>query len=699
MQDAYLKALKDCEKISREEFKKAHEYSSRCNELVQVLNDEFSGVISNAEKVTAKNKIAANGLKDIRNSLGADYEEMRAKQTLTLEQQKTVLKKFSVMLFGRTMAGKSTIREAITKGDGSTIGKGAQRTTRDVREYEWNHLRIIDTPGFGAFNGEEDTDIARGILEQSDVILFMLNSDSIQESTFTELEYVYRLNKPLIFVINVKKGLEKNVYRKKAINDSGTYLYSKSKLDGHKQRLQEQAAKLGMNPKHIHIIPIHAQAAFLATQDSYVEQSEDLHRISRLDDLLSLLTVEITNKGQIRRIQTLLGTALNHTDELEKVVAGQKKSVCQLLKEYKHTLARVDKWHNRTSARIPKKIEQDVGWIFSPLMKSISSFVDDNIQSESFSSRLGNHITSFDLEDKCEKLTKKISEEISQDLNEFNREMAKNLELSEKLNISSNQRSFDPFDYKRMNGWASSGLGVLAVVAFSNNWNPIGWALAAAGFVFSIFQIFSDSKMKKLQAEKRRCTNDIRDKIADQRDKVTARLTKWFSKDIEKKQIIIVKSELQEVCKGLERFIESLDQALSDLDRLEGVINERYLLRVMDVTSRDEYRKPNIKRIVRQPGYACYFKVSNYFKEPDLLERVQELIGEKIKVVYEDTIENMIFHVLGLHPRSANVVETNGEYCVYAQEKHLGRIIGKQHRNIMLASAICDVKLSVKPMP
>src|SRR5690606_29808436 len=136
------------------------------------------------------------------------------------------------------------------------------RTTRDVRQYDWNHLRIIDTPGFGAYNGEEDTEIARSILEQSDVVLFLLSDDSIQESTFTELKYAYQLNKPLIFVVNVKKNLEKNVHRKKAIKDPDSYIYNASDLEGHKERLRNEAAKLGMNPRYIHIVPIHAQAAF-----------------------------------------------------------------------------------------------------------------------------------------------------------------------------------------------------------------------------------------------------------------------------------------------------------------------------------------------------------------------------------------------------------------------------------------------------
>ena len=71
------------------------------------------------------------------------------------------------------MAGKSTIREAITRGNGSTIGKGAPRTTRCIREYEWNHLRIIDTPGIGAYKGEADSALARSVIDESDVLVFL----------------------------------------------------------------------------------------------------------------------------------------------------------------------------------------------------------------------------------------------------------------------------------------------------------------------------------------------------------------------------------------------------------------------------------------------------------------------------------------------------------------------------------------------
>ena len=43
----------------------------------------------------------------------------------------------NITLFGRTMAGKSTLMEILMHGNGDSMGKGAQRTTLYVREYKY----------------------------------------------------------------------------------------------------------------------------------------------------------------------------------------------------------------------------------------------------------------------------------------------------------------------------------------------------------------------------------------------------------------------------------------------------------------------------------------------------------------------------------------------------------------------------------
>ena len=117
------------------------------------------------------------------------------------------LSKFSITLFGRTMAGKSTLMEILTEGDGTSIGKGAQRTTRDVRKYNWNGMEITDVPGIGAFEGEEDENIAFEAAKMADLILFLITDDAPQIAEAECFSKIVNLGKPIICIINVKAAI------------------------------------------------------------------------------------------------------------------------------------------------------------------------------------------------------------------------------------------------------------------------------------------------------------------------------------------------------------------------------------------------------------------------------------------------------------------------------------------------------------
>jgi len=88
----------------------------------------------------------ATTLKQIQLDIKSLSEHSLEDLVISLDKKRKHLKDFTVALFGRTKAGKSTLRETLTRGNGSTIGKGSQRTTRDVTEYSWQGLRLLDTP-------------------------------------------------------------------------------------------------------------------------------------------------------------------------------------------------------------------------------------------------------------------------------------------------------------------------------------------------------------------------------------------------------------------------------------------------------------------------------------------------------------------------------------------------------------------------
>lgn len=254
-----------------------------------------------------------------------------------LAKKKNRLEKFTVTLFGWTMAGKSTIREALTYGDGGTIGKGAQRTTRDVKEYEWNQLRIVDTPGIGAYKGEGDRRIATSVIDESDVLIFLVSSDSIQETEFRSMRDVRDRNKPILFVLNIKYDLTKAVYRRKFLGGS----YSLEAIAGHKERIRQLASgELGIRKPTI--IPIYAQAAFLATRPEYASHRPTLHRASHVDDLLEELEDEVCRRGPILRLQTLLDGMIIPLMDLEDSLQEQAKSPASTARLFKSKFDELD---------------------------------------------------------------------------------------------------------------------------------------------------------------------------------------------------------------------------------------------------------------------------------------------------------------------------------------------------------------------
>ena len=149
MEETNLKqVLKECNKSAKTGYKIASAQEKNFNralasaqEKVQSTIIDFNSSPCYAPEATELLEVQLVEIRDAFNRLSFAFKE-------DLQNLRENLSKFSVTLFGRTMAGKSTLMEILTEGDGSSIGKGSQRTTRDVRKYTWNGLEITDVPTF-----------------------------------------------------------------------------------------------------------------------------------------------------------------------------------------------------------------------------------------------------------------------------------------------------------------------------------------------------------------------------------------------------------------------------------------------------------------------------------------------------------------------------------------------------------------------
>ena len=201
-------ALKECRKAAHRGYKIAKENLHESAKAIGDVSKSLSHCLKSLEDGSVRTPGIVDQLKAQLSGVVSELEQLHRTSDSALEERRKRLDKFSVTLFGRTMAGKSTLMEILTRGDGQSIGTGAQRTTRDVRGYSWNGLEVTDVPGVAAFEGAEDERLAFTAASQADLVLFLLTDDAPQPVEAECLARVRRLGKPVLGICNVKVAVD-----------------------------------------------------------------------------------------------------------------------------------------------------------------------------------------------------------------------------------------------------------------------------------------------------------------------------------------------------------------------------------------------------------------------------------------------------------------------------------------------------------
>jgi small GTP-binding protein len=197
-----------------------------------------------------------------------------------------------VVLMGRTQAGKSTLLEALSQVPSSDLrGRGGQRTTRDVvvrSVAELPGVDIVDTPGVGARDGQDDYNKAFEEVPAADLIVWVASNDSTQEQTARALRQLAMLGKPIVVALNCRWPLQHPVKGPDFLADP-TVAYRD--LDGHRHRIEYHLAQVGVGS--VRFVPVHADAAFEASRPTTDrEAAVHLRAASRIDGLYEVLRSE-----------------------------------------------------------------------------------------------------------------------------------------------------------------------------------------------------------------------------------------------------------------------------------------------------------------------------------------------------------------------------------------------------------------------
>lgn len=293
-------------------------------ELASGEKDVLDGILTSAEEkireTAVEYKVSPCEIVGIGETLEGQLSEiqgsiddLRMSFSEDLDALERDLEKFSITLFGRTMAGKSTLMEVLTEGDGSAIGMGAQRTTRDIRSYEWNGLAVTDVPGIGAFEGEEDTRLAFDAAKTADLIVFLLTDDAPQAVEADCFRQVKDLGKPVIVIMNVKVSVDSGKSVKLVERDMNR-AFDYERIEEIRKQFCKFAEPFGQDWSSVPFVAAHLKSAYEAVKcekEGDLEKAEFWRRISHIDDLKSLICEEVSVRGKYIRVKTFADIITN----------------------------------------------------------------------------------------------------------------------------------------------------------------------------------------------------------------------------------------------------------------------------------------------------------------------------------------------------------------------------------------------------
>ena len=688
-------ALLRCREVAETEYRVADDALARAETIAERLCDKVETITTELGHGEGMPEV----IRMLAEHLNHQVNHLIIGKRRKLNAKRPRLRKFTIALFGRTMAGKSTFREAITGDNGASIGKGGQNTTKRVHEYEWRGIHIIDTPGIGSYKGERYRQQAISAVGKSDLVLFMMTDDGIQQDVFEGMKDVLLENKPVFFILNVKRDLTKDTHRERFLKNPSSLL-GRERIDGHFRRIQKLAVDT-LGSKEPQVFVLHAQAAYLSTQKH--PQADALYEASRMENLHASICEEVAVNGPIRRLQTLLDGTIGAIDELGNFYSRQSIRIKddkfffrRRLKDFELRASQFIKDQNQ-------QITAHVAGCFQDLHNQVFNFIEDNIERKDIAKQWERQVKAAQLEKNLKGIQKRVVMEAKAFVAEFARELAVDLEFAGNMGVEGAPQHANVWDLKRdfkRTAAAAAVLSAAAGVAFKaglgNIWNPVGWALMGASVLASIAAWICGKKDDQLEKETEKARNQLHALIDTHESKVLDALLKWLREKVEAKALKGISDDLKLAVQSLDSLNSAVQAAVRSTRMQVDRLNARLLLRIAEVShiSTDSLK---LKSLARSRGLVFRALCTSEEKTTTLSKVASASLGENVILVHDGPAEEIIRG--SLRPVRLKQLDGNGRGFVAHLTKRQMRSLGRMADALFAATqriAKVPVKFKIK---
>lgn len=573
------------------------------DDLNSMLNEEYNHLASikpSSKKVSKEVLKIEEIVQVIRGNFNEIIDNSLTSNKEVLDKKRRNIRYFTIAFMGRTKAGKSTLHKVITQQENDDIGVGKLRTTRYNRSWYWNKLRIVDTPGIGAPGGEADTEIAKSIIDEADVVCYVVTSDSIQETEFDFFSTIKERNKPLYIILNVKSNLNQAIRLKRFIANPDDWRLGDGpqSIKGHIERIHDKLdGKYNMDA--VRIIPIHllaAQIALSGEQDS--KTSKILFDASNISEFTNSVKKEVQLSGSLKKSLSVIdGTSYQINTIWHKIYADLKS-----LKEGNEVLKKKQARNYTFFKNELTQVEQYLKTVFqvtrNDLRNRASAFAHEHYDDEDAGKAWSNDAV-------VKSLNKSLEQQIQERFNDLNEKIKSELEemiMDMRISLATDNIGSNVSGESVTNTRFAAKMFVSVISAALFVWNPLGWSVAVLTVV-GIIGSFLSSLFTSKSEKNRKATDKLRKQLYDSIDSGIDKNLKQVLENTRKS----INDTYKSIDSVLKAYTKNADDIITDMDRLvkqvqekENAINSLVSLRILDFVGKNPVKEISINEMGNQ---------------------------------------------------------------------------------------------------
>ena len=545
----------------------------RLDDAGSMLDEAAAQIDACATELAARSLHSGDAEDNLRSQLASISTELqkvhRAATSLLRERHKR-LNTFSVTLFGRTVAGKSTLMEILTRGNGASIGKGAQRTTRDTREYVWRGLSVTDVPGVAAFEGAADEQVAYLAAEQADLVIFLITDDAPQDAEAQHFARIRKMGKPLLLLCNVKTALRDELDIRRLLQRRWL---NQDRLQGLVHQFHELADQYAPGPP-VPWRPVHLHARFLANQGAYAERRADLLAASLFAAVEEDIIRTVVTRGSLMRVRTFVdGSTVPLQQLCDQLLEFSAKNAMhgRILVGKRREL---EGWAQRFQSTALQKISNDIGHQLDALRREVANFAEANFENPHAGTAWQQKVKQAGLSELPARIQAAIGSECQAKLSELARELQVELYFADRMDARVDIAGSSVIDAKRIWNWGvaltSGGLGIAAVLLASG---PLGWAALGVGIIGGFIAALFDDKAEKTQRARAKMEGKLRASLDAIHTDLNRRLRKWLIGDVLKGPVWKLDRNLQTATTSLFELADVQRQLAWKLNREQKALH------------------------------------------------------------------------------------------------------------------------------